>query len=96
MALEDRQKRALKAQAHALKPVVILGHKGLHPNLIDEIRSALEHHELIKVKVPGGKDVMGGVVEEILAATGAELIQRIGGIATLYLKNPKRGQRNQT
>lgn len=96
MALEDRQKRALRAQAHALKPVVILGHKGLHPNLIDEIRSALEHHELIKVKVPGGKDVMGEVVEEILAATGADLVQRIGGIATLYLKNPKRDQGNQT
>lgn len=96
MALEDRQKRALKAQAHALKPVVIIGHKGLHSNLIDEIRSALDHHELIKVKVPGGKDTMMQMIEEILTATGAELIQRIGGIATIYLQNPKRNRADQT
>ncbi|OBS10337.1 YhbY family RNA-binding protein [Acidihalobacter prosperus] len=87
MVLDDRDRRALKARAHALKPVVLIGQKGLHASVIDEIRAALEHHELIKIKIPGGREAMTPIIEEILAATDAELVQRIGGVVVLYLKN---------
>ncbi|AOU99582.1 hypothetical protein BI364_05720 [Acidihalobacter yilgarnensis] len=86
MVLDDQQRRALRARAHTLKPVVLIGQKGLHPSVIEEIQAALDHHELIKVRIPGGREAMGPIVDEIISATGADLVQRIGGIVALYLK----------
>lgn len=86
MGLHERERHALKARAHKLKPVVIIGSKGLHNSVINEIQSALDHHELIKIKIPGGRDAMNPVLQAITEASGAEFIQRIGNIATFYLK----------
>ena len=88
MGLDEHERHALKARAHNLKPVVLIGQKGLHAGVIEEIQSALAHHELIKVRIPGGRDAMEPIISGIIAGTGAELIQRVGGIATLYLKRP--------
>ena len=52
MKLSNKQKQFLKGEAHSLKPVVLLGSNGLTEGVIVEIQSALEIHELIKVKVP--------------------------------------------
>lgn len=87
MALSKKQILALKAQAHSLKPVVLLGGKGLTPAVINEINLALDHHELIKIRVPGeDRDERRAVITKICLETQAELIQVMGQVATLYRK----------
>ena len=51
MNLSTKQKQHLKGLAHPLKPVVMLGNNGLTEGVLAEIEQALEHHELIKVKI---------------------------------------------
>ncbi|MDE5039692.1 YhbY family RNA-binding protein, partial [Francisella tularensis subsp. holarctica] len=49
--MDVKQQQKLKAQAQSLKPVVLMGEKGLTENVILEIDLALASHQLIKVKV---------------------------------------------
>ena len=53
MILTTKQKQYLKGLAHHLNPVVMLGGNGLTEGVLVEIDNALNHHELIKVKVAG-------------------------------------------
>ncbi len=53
MPLTSSQKRYLRGLAHTLKPVIMVGNKGVTPALAAELAIALEHHELIKVKLAG-------------------------------------------
>ncbi|APZ43872.1 YhbY family RNA-binding protein [Acidihalobacter ferrooxydans] len=89
MELDIQQRRALKAQAHHLKPVILIGQKGLHEALREELENALNHHELVKIKIAADRDSANVIVERLLDMTGATLIQRIGGTATLYRKRPE-------
>ncbi|WP_440683281.1 ribosome assembly RNA-binding protein YhbY [Cysteiniphilum halobium] len=91
MALTSQQRQQLKAQAHSLNPVVLLGEKGLTNNVLTEINLALTAHELIKVKIAGTeKDVRQVTTEEICEKTKCELVQLIGNISVLYRKKPKK------
>ena len=49
--LSKNQLKFLRGEAHNLKPVVMIGANGLTENVLAEINHALEHHELIKIKV---------------------------------------------
>jgi RNA-binding protein len=87
--VKSELKKFLKAKAHALKPVVITGQHGITPAVLNEINLALDHHELIKVRLNAAdRDERTEMVEEIVRATGAELIQAIGHVITIYRKNP--------
>ena len=78
----------LKAQAHHLKPVVLLGAKGLTPAVIEETNVALVAHELIKVKINGAeKTDRQTMAAELWQALEAELVQLIGNTAVIYRKN---------
>jgi len=82
----DRKK--LKAEAHALKPVVMIGQSGLTDAVRAEIELALDSHELIKVKIRAEREDRREISEKICLSTGAELIQAIGQIAVIYRLNP--------
>lgn len=85
MTLTDRQKKHLRRLGHQLKPVVYIGQGGSTPNMLKELEQALEHHELVKVKVRvGERDARAAAIAELVATTGAELVQRIGSVALLY------------
>ncbi len=87
--MKSDQKKQLRAQAHALKPVIITGQGGISPAVLNEINLALEHHELIKVRVNAeDREQRREMSQLICAETGAELIQSIGHIITLYRKSP--------
>jgi RNA-binding protein len=91
MTLTDQQRKRLRALAHPRKPVVIVGQRGLTDSVIEEIRLALEHHELVKVKVNvSDRDARAQAVQQICEHTGADLVQRIGFIATLFRRNPQK------
>ncbi|MDY6321659.1 MAG: ribosome assembly RNA-binding protein YhbY [Succinivibrio sp.] len=83
MALNSHQKQFLKAQAHALKPVVILGGDGLSESVVAEIDSSIEHHELIKIRVNAG-DTRKEQAQQAADAVHAELIGVIGRVAILF------------
>lgn len=82
------EKKKLKAQAHPLNPVVMIGQAGLTDAVIKEINVALDAHELIKVKIRAERDDRRAISEQIISATQAELVQSIGQIAVVYRKNP--------
>ena len=84
------QKKKLKAQAHSLNPVVMIGQAGLTAAVIKEINLALDTHELIKVKIRAERDDRQIISEQICSQTLSEQIQSIGQIAVLYRKNPKK------
>lgn len=89
-ALTTRARAALKARAHALEPVVRIGHAGLTDGVVADIARALEAHELIKVKVGEGeredREAMGTAIGE---RTGAALVQKVGRILVLWLPRPE-------
>jgi RNA-binding protein len=92
MAVNDKQKRYLKGLAHPLKPVVMIGNKGLTENVTMEINNALAQHELIKVRVSGQEKAdRANMLEEICKQTESELVMIIGHIGALYrqAKEPK-------
>lgn len=84
------EKKKLKAQAHPLNPVVIIGQAGLTAAVTKEINLALDTHELIKVRIRAEKEERTAIREQICLDTQAELVQSIGQIAVLYRKNPKK------
>lgn len=89
--MNSEQKKQLRARAHALKPVVITGQAGLSPAVLSEIDLALDHHELIKVRVNAeDREMRKEMAQQICVETGAELIQSIGHIVTLYRKRPEK------
>ena len=87
--LSKSLKYELKAQAHALKPVVLMGAKGLTPEVLAEIDQALLANELIKVKLTGVERAdKQAVLTAITEAMGADCVQLLGHVATLYRENP--------
>jgi len=81
------EKKKLKAQAHPLNPVVMIGQAGLTPAVIKEINMALDAHELIKIKIRAERDERELIRDQICAETQAELLQSIGQIAVFFRKN---------
>ena len=80
----------LKAQAHHLKPVVMIGSKGLTPAIAAETNIALTAHELIKVKISGvEKDEKLALIDTLCGEVQAELVQLIGNTAIIYRPNPQ-------
>lgn len=85
MQLTNKQKQHLKGMAHSLKPVVLLGGNGLTEGVMAEIDLALNHHELIKVKVPSeDREEKKLIMDAIVRESGAEKLQVIGHTLVLY------------
>jgi RNA-binding protein len=90
LTLTNPQKRHLKALAHARKPIIIIGDKGMTPAVLHGTLLALDHHELIKIRVNAGdRAAREAMIEEVCATSGATLVQRVGHIATLFRRNPE-------
>ena len=90
MALNIRQKKFLRQQAHARKPVVTVGNPGLSTAVLAEIRNALRTHELLKIKLPPGeREARAALLAQICRATEAEPVQLIGRVAIVYRPSDK-------
>lgn len=88
--LTPKERQALKALAHGLKPVVLLGSAGLSSAVLKEIDRALIAHELIKVKVPVDdraerEEIFASVAESLSAAR----VQAIGKLLVLFRPAPE-------
>ncbi len=90
MKLTERQKKHLRREAHAMKPLLSLGDKGITDSFLQELDSTLEHHELIKIKVRAGdRETRDQVINDLAEKMRAVLINRVGNIATLYRQRRK-------
>lgn len=90
MQLTGKQKHTLRGMAHDKKPVVSIGSQGLSEAVLSEIEIALEHHELIKIKLPAGdKKERTAMLAKACAETLSESVQLIGRIGVLYRKAEK-------
>ena len=88
--LSPSRRRELKARAHALAPVVLIGGAGLSPTVLAEIDRALKSHELIKVRVnDADRSGREAILEEICGGTGAQSVQHIGKILVLFRQIPE-------
>lgn len=91
MKVDTSFKQSLKAQAHHLKPVVLLGAKGLTEAVVAETNIALLSHELIKVKINGAeKEDRLAMAQDLCEQLHAELVQMIGNTVILYRKNEEK------
>jgi RNA-binding protein len=89
MPLSEAQRKHLRRLGHDRNPVVLVGQAGLGPNLVAELDRALRDHELVKVRARvGDRAERDRILSELAAATGSELVQRIGHVALLYRRNP--------
>lgn len=89
--LTTKQKQFLKGLAHHLSPVVMLGVNGLTEGVLAEIENALDHHELIKVKIAGAdREMKQLIIDAIVRETKAVEVQTIGHILVLYRQSEEK------
>src|SRR3954452_8571961 len=85
LKLTPVERSALRSDAHALNPVVIVGEAGLTPSVLKEIDTSLNAHGLIKVRVFGDdRDARIAMYEAICETLDAAPIQHIGKLLVLY------------
>jgi len=82
LTITPAQRKSLKADAHELSPVVMIGGDGLTPAVIKE---AISHHALIKVRVFGDdRDARIAIYEELCDKLGAAPVQHIGKLLVVW------------
>ena len=85
--LSAAERKLLKARAHKLDPVVMIGTKGVTDELVKEVDLALKAHELIKVRAAalerGAREV---ALQTLCERTGADAVQAIGKVFVIYRK----------
>ena len=64
--------------------------KGLNENVMTEIESALQHHELIKIKLRADRDTRKSWITQISSQCSAETVYVIGQVACFFRRNPKK------
>ena len=91
MSLNKKQIQHLRGVAHSLKPVVLLGNNGLTEAVVAEIDYALNHHELIKIKIPtDDKETKALIVEAICRETKSTQVQVIGKTLVIYRESAEK------
>ena len=91
MPLSKKQIKFLRAKCHDLHPGIMLGQKGLTDEVLNELDIALEHHELVKIKLSvEDRELRKQVATEICEKSGSQEIQSIGKTLSVYRVNPDR------
>jgi RNA-binding protein len=86
--LTPAERRLLKARAHSLRPVVMLGSGRLSAAVLKEIDASLKAHELIKIRATDDdREARIALLGEICSRTGATAVQHIGKILIVYREN---------
>lgn len=84
------ERRALRAKAHHLNPVVTVGQHGLTPAVLHEIDVALKAHELIKIRVLSDeRELREAMLTRICAELEAAPVQHLGKLLIVWRKAPE-------
>jgi len=85
--LNAAERKQLKARAHRLEPMVLIGTKGLTDDVVKEVELALKAHELIKVRAPDlEREAREDALKALCERTGAQSVQAIGKVFVIYRK----------
>ena len=88
--LTPAERRAFRAKAHALHPVVTIGHHGLTPSVLHEIDVALLAHELIKIRVfSNARDERAALLARICVELSAAPVQHLGKVLIIWRPAPE-------
>lgn len=91
MDLTGKQRRHLRALAHHLNPLVMVGRAGLTDAVVRSVDEALTQHELIKVRVDAeSPDDKNEVAEALAQRLNAVCAQTIGHLVVLYRRHPEK------
>lgn len=94
--LTPAERRSLKARAHHLQPVVMVGDAGLTPAVIKEIDVHLKSHELIKIRVLGDdRDQRRNMIDNICSSLAAAPVQIIGKMLVIFRPMPEEDKKAQ-
>jgi RNA-binding protein len=89
ITLTPAQRKAHRADAHHLDPVVMIGGEGLTPAVVKETDAALKAHGLIKVRVfSDERDTREAMLASLCDELGAAPIQHIGKLLVLWRPLP--------
>lgn len=88
--LSGKQRRHLRALAHALRPLVQIGKDGIDDGLVAATNQALTDHELIKVKVYEASNLdRHAAADDLAKRTRSEVAQVLGHTVLLYRAHPE-------
>ena len=87
--LTNAQLRAFKVQAQKLKATLKIGKSGISPQFLAALDSALEQHELIKVKFDSFKEEKKELSPQLAEKSGSHLVSRVGNVVVLYRPRPR-------
>ena len=90
MELTTKQRQYLKIKAAELKPVVMIGKNGITESVIEEIKSSIEHHELIKVKAKAeDREQRDELAQYLAEQSESTVVQVLGNNLTLFKQAKK-------
>ena len=85
MTLTGKQKNYLRGIAHTMNPIVTIGGKGLTDAVMNEVELALNHHELVKIKLPSNsKSEKVALLAQITSQSNSQPVQLIGRVGVIY------------
>jgi putative YhbY family RNA-binding protein len=91
ITLSPIERQALKARAHPLSPLVIIGDNGLSASVIREIDRTLKAHELIKIRANSDdRDERAAWLDQICDALAAAPVQNIGKTLVIWRESPEK------
>ena len=91
MSLTKNQIKFLRGKCHQLNPVVMVGQKGITPDVLKELDGALNAHELVKIKIAAeDRDEFQVIMDEICAQDRIERVQVIGRTLTVFRRNTEK------
>lgn len=87
--ITSQERSALRAAAHPLRPVVLIGDRGLTESVLKEIDLNLKAHQLIKVRVAGDdREARGTMLETICETLSCANVHHLGKMLIIYRPDP--------
>jgi RNA-binding protein len=91
LILSTAERRAKRADAHHLNPLVLIGNDGLTPAVQKEVDAALNAHGLIKVRVfSDERETRETIFTTLAEKLGAAPVQHIGKLLVLWRPMPEK------
>src|SRR5690606_20363200 len=89
LEITSQERSALRAAAHPLRPVVLIGDRGLSDSVLKEIDLNLNAHQLIKVRVAGEeREARNAMLETICDSLSCALVHHLGKTLIIYRPDP--------
>ncbi|MBW1924630.1 MAG: ribosome assembly RNA-binding protein YhbY [Deltaproteobacteria bacterium] len=84
------QRKYLRGIAHHMRPVVTIGKEGLSPSVLGAVETALDAHELIKVKFADfkEKEQKHEIASRIETGAHCEVVGMIGHVVLFFRQQP--------